>query len=76
MDDEDDEEKEFPFFGDSQSDYDTVSIFNTHLCFFLELNMAIVYLIRFSVHLTGSAHILWLLAELLHSKKLCLERRI
>lgn len=34
MDDEDDEEEEFPSFGDSQSDYDTVSIFNTHLCFF------------------------------------------
>lgn len=30
MDDEDDEEEEFPSFGDSQSDYDTVSIFNTH----------------------------------------------
>lgn len=32
MDDEVDAE-EFPSFGDSQSDYDTVSPFNTHLCF-------------------------------------------
>lgn len=72
---EEDDDEAFPTFGDSQSDYDTVSqpcayqIKTKHFplggIFFSTL---IPYLL-----FPGGAHLLWLLAELLHTQELCLE---
>lgn len=75
---EEDDDGAFPTFGDSQSDYDTVSQYCTNQIqtkLFAPQEIFFCTQVYLNPHLLfpGGAHLLRLLAELLHAQELCLE---